>query len=89
MAVKAKNQQCGELPPQYGFILNPYPRYAPFTLPLLRTESGSTENPPADPRKPMHFIALNYTCRYCQSCDLLMAHKDEIEHLWFVSNILG
>ena len=30
---------------------------------------------------PMHLIALNYTCRYCQPCDLLIAHKDEIEHL--------
>jgi hypothetical protein len=30
---------------------------------------------------PKHLIALNYTCRYCQQCDLLIAHKDEIEHL--------
>jgi len=29
----------------------------------------------------MHLIALNYTCRYCKSCDLLIAHKHEIEHL--------
>jgi hypothetical protein len=28
----------------------------------------------------MHVIALNYTCRYCEPCDLLIAHKDEIEH---------
>ena len=30
---------------------------------------------------PLHLIALNYTCRYCQDCDLLIAHKHEIEHL--------
>ncbi len=30
---------------------------------------------------PKHLIALNYTCRYCEPCDLLIAHKDEIEHL--------
>jgi len=29
----------------------------------------------------MHLIALNYTCRYCKSCDLLIAHKHEVEHL--------
>ncbi len=29
----------------------------------------------------MHLIALNYTCRYCQACDLLIAHKHEIEYL--------
>ena len=31
-----------------------------------------------DPHYP---IALNYTCRYCRHCDLLIAHKHEIEHL--------
>jgi len=29
----------------------------------------------------MHPIVLNYTCRYCRHCDLLVAHKHEIEHL--------
>jgi hypothetical protein len=29
-----------------------------------------------------HFpIALNYTCRYCAACDLLIGHKHELEHL--------
>lgn len=31
--------------------------------------------------EPTTIIALNYTCRYCKSCDLLVAHKHEIEHL--------
>ena len=30
---------------------------------------------------PAHLIALNYTCRYCGNCDLLIAHKHEVEHL--------
>ena len=29
----------------------------------------------------MHLIALNYTCRYCPNCDLLVAHQDQIEEL--------
>jgi hypothetical protein len=29
----------------------------------------------------MHLVALNYTCRYCTYCDLLIAHRDEIETL--------
>ena len=28
---------------------------------------------------PDHLIALNKTCRYCTRCDLLIAHRDEIE----------
>lgn len=30
---------------------------------------------------PLHPICLNYTCRYCPACDLLIAHQNEIEHL--------
>jgi len=26
-------------------------------------------------------IALNYTCRYCSQCDLLIAHKHQVERL--------
>jgi hypothetical protein len=29
----------------------------------------------------MHLLALNYTCRYCHACDLLIADKHAIEHL--------
>jgi hypothetical protein len=30
---------------------------------------------------PMYLIALNYTCRYCKTCDLVVAHKHTLEHL--------
>ena len=30
---------------------------------------------------PMNPVALNYTCRYCPDCDLLIAHQDQIEEL--------
>jgi hypothetical protein len=29
---------------------------------------------------PHHLIALNYTCRFCSDCDLLIVNKHEIEH---------
>ena len=29
----------------------------------------------------MYLIALNYTCRYCKTCDLLVGNKHAIEHL--------
>lgn len=31
-----------------------------------------------DPHYP---VSLNYTCRYCKNCDLLIAHQNEIENL--------
>ncbi len=30
---------------------------------------------------PMTPVALNYTCRYCPDCDLLIAHQNQIEEL--------
>ncbi len=30
---------------------------------------------------PDQFVIINYTCRYCKRCDLLVAHQDEIEGL--------
>jgi hypothetical protein len=73
--------RIGKLPPKYTFILNPY------------TDARFTRCPGCDQRMrqrklpllihidPMHLIALNYTCRYCPDCDLLIAHQDEIEEL--------
>jgi hypothetical protein len=29
---------------------------------------------------PINPVAINKSCRYCQVCDLLIAHQDEVEH---------
>jgi hypothetical protein len=29
--------------------------------------------------KPAYTVALNKTCRFCPTCDLLIAHQDEVE----------
>jgi hypothetical protein len=31
--------------------------------------------------EPMQLLAINKTCRYCPHCDLLIAHKDDLERL--------
>ncbi len=30
---------------------------------------------------PMYPVSLNYTCKYCSICNLLIARQNEIEHL--------
>jgi hypothetical protein len=30
--------------------------------------------------EPDYLVAMKYTCRYCRGCNLLVAHKHEIEH---------
>ena len=79
--VKTKKQQFGEQPPRYRFVLNPYPDTRLSRCPCCEQKTGQRKIPLLIHIGPMHLIALNYTCRYCQPCDLLIAHKDEIEHL--------
>jgi hypothetical protein len=79
--VKAKKPQFGELPPRYCFVLNPYPDMGVSRCPFCEHKTGQRKIPLLIHVAPMHLIALNYTCRYCQACDLLIAHKHAIEHL--------
>jgi hypothetical protein len=78
---KTKNIQLGQLPPRYGFMLNPYPDHRVSRCPLCEHKTGQRKIPLLIHVDPMHMIALNYTCRFCQTCDLLIAHKPEIEHM--------
>jgi hypothetical protein len=80
---KAKKPRFGELPPRYNFILNPYPDERLSRCPFCDGKTGQRKRPLLIHVEPLHLIALNYTCRYCQDCDLLIAHKHEIEHLLY------
>lgn len=81
MMAPTKKAQLGGLPPRYSFILNPYPDQRLSRCPLCEQKTGQRKVPLLIHTDPSHLIALNYTCRYCRGCDLLMAHKLEIEHL--------
>lgn len=70
-------------PPQYNFVLNPYPDERLSRCPFCSNKTGQRKRPLVIHIDPMHLIALNYTCRYCEQCDLLVAHKHEIEHLLY------
>ena len=79
--LKNNKPQFGELPPKYGFVINPYPDMRITSCPMCECKTGQRKIPLLIHINPIHLIALNYTCRYCKSCDLLIAHKHEIEHL--------
>jgi len=78
---KTKRKQLGSLKPKYSFILNPYPDRRISSCPLCEHKTGQRKIPLLINIDPSDFLALNYTCRYCKDCDLLIAHKHEIEHL--------
>ena len=75
----------GELPPSYNFVLNPYPDKRLSSCPFCEQKTGQRKLPLFIHIDPHQLLALNYTCRYCHSCDLLIAHKHEIEHLLTVT----
>ena len=68
-----------DLPVQYCFVLNPYPDLRISSCPYCEHKTGQRKIPLLIHVEPLYVVALNYTCRYCQTCDLLIADKNEIE----------
>lgn len=71
--------RIGKQPPRYSFVLNPYRD--------IRLSKCPTCEKPTHPRKFALFIhadgwgplILGKTCRYCTHCELVIAHKDEMD----------
>jgi len=78
---KKKEHSLGKLPPQYTFILNPYAEYRFTRCPGCERKMRQRKLPLFIHVDPMNPVVLNYTCRYCPDCDLLIAHQDQIEEL--------
>ena len=71
--------RLGELPARYSFVLNPYAEvrfsrctickrlthFRKFALLIHVKESG--------------LVVLGKTCRYCTKCEVIIAHKNEVE----------
>lgn len=72
-------KRLGKLPARYSFILNPYTDVRLSKCPKCER--------PTHPRKFPLFIhvdgwgplLLGKTCRYCTRCELIIAHKDEMD----------
>jgi hypothetical protein len=76
-----KQKQLGQLPPQYDFFLNPYDDLRFTRCPKCGAQTGQRKLPLVIWVDPHYPVSLNYTCRYCKNCDLLIAHQNEIENL--------
>jgi hypothetical protein len=74
-----KRPQLGNLTPLYNFFLNPYSDLRFTRCPQCEGKTGQKKMPLMIHVDPHYPINLNYTCRYCAKCDLLIAHQDEIE----------
>ncbi|MGH7861829.1 MAG: hypothetical protein ACREOS_06255 [Candidatus Dormibacteraceae bacterium] len=72
-------KQLGKQKPRYKFFLNPYRDVRCTRCPKCEGKTRLRKLPLLIHIEPKHFMALNKTCRYCPYCDLLIAHRDEIE----------
>ena len=71
--------QLGKQPARYSFFLNPYQDARFTSCPRCRAKTRIRKIPLVIHVDPMNPIALNKTCRYCDVCDLLIVHQDELE----------
>lgn len=78
---KTKKIRLGQLPPKYKFVLNPFPEFRASNCIDCNRQNSARKVPLLIHVEPTRFVALNYTCRYCLRCDLLLGHQHEIEHL--------
>ncbi len=63
----------------YKFQLNPYPDQRISRCYDCESNTGQRKLPLLIYIEPQYLIAINYTNRYCRSCDMLIGHKHEIE----------
>ncbi len=77
----AKHPRLGKQPSRYTFFLNPYTDARFTKCPKCEGKMGQKKLPLVIHIDDGGMMVLNKTCRYCPACDLLIAHKDEIEAL--------
>lgn len=73
--------RLGKQSPRYRFFLNPFQDVRFSKCPQCANKTSQRKLPlfiHIDPAQP---LLLNKTCRYCPHCDLLIAHKNELEDI--------
>jgi hypothetical protein len=78
---RKEHRRLGKAAPRYRFFLNPYADVRFTKCPQCRRTTKVKKLPVVIHVDPMQLVALNKTCRYCPTCDLLIAHQNEIEAL--------
>ena len=69
----------GKLPPRYSFMLNPHSKVRLSKCPKCRRLTHLRKFALIIHIERCGPLALGKTCRYCTSCELIMAQKDELE----------
>ncbi len=68
-----------KLAPKYDFALNSYPDARFTRCPGCEQKTKQRKFPLFIHVDPLNPVVLGKTCRYCPTCDLIIAHQDELE----------
>jgi hypothetical protein len=71
--------RIGKQPPRHRFVLNPYPGERFALCPECEGPTEERKFPLVIHVDPLNPVSLNKTCCYCPRCDLLIAHRNELE----------
>jgi hypothetical protein len=71
--------RLGKQPPRYTFFLNPYADARFTSCPKCGGKTRQKKVPLVIHIDKSGMMSLNKTCRFCPACDLLVAHRDEVE----------
>lgn len=78
-AVTSSGRRLGKQRPRYDFLLNPYPDTRFPTCPQCRGKTHLRKFSLVVHVNPNHTAILDTRCRFCDACDLLMVHQDQLE----------
>jgi len=66
---------------RHRFFLNPYQEHAFTRCPRCEGKTKVRKFPLVFHVEPQQMVILNKSCRYCQTCDLIIARQSELEPL--------
>lgn len=77
------DKHFGELEPRYRFFLNKFRDARWTSCPECERKMGQRKCPlvigVGSGESAVGIFCLNFTCRYCKNCDLLITHQDKLE----------
>ena len=76
---KMTEKHLGKLLPRYSFILNPYTDARLSKCPQCNALTRQKKFALLIHIDAWGLVPLGKTCRWCPSCELIMAHQDELE----------
>ena len=78
-AVTSTWKPTGKQSPRYDFFLNIFPETRFVTCPQCEVKTRVRKLPLVINVKPNIPVVLYKICRYCDTCDLLIVHRDQLE----------